>query len=200
MIQDFIVLFLQAFIILFAIFDPIGNIPIFISLTSKLTDEDRKKVARQSVLTAFAILLVFAYAGLAILDFLRITINDFKIAGGILLLILAIEDIVLERRRHRAAEPEDVAIIPLGTPLLAGPGSITTVMILMKPPFGPIVTLLVIIANTIVAWIILSESYFLARLLGRSGLRVITKLMGLIIVAFAVMFIREGIIGIIGQF
>jgi multiple antibiotic resistance protein len=109
------------------------------------------------------------------------------------------EDIVLERRRYRTVEPEDVAIIPLATPLLAGPGSITTVMILMNPPFGPVITLLVIIANTMVAWAILSESYLLARLLGRSGLRVFTKLMGLIIVAFAVMFVREGIISIMGR-
>jgi multiple antibiotic resistance protein len=191
------ILFLQGFILLFAIFDPIGTIPIFYSLTSKLTHEERRKVIRESILVAFAILIVFAYFGWIFLRFLGVTINDFRIAGGVLLFILAITDLMLERGRFRTAEPEEYAVVPLATPLLAGPGSITTVMIMT--PSNPVITLLVIVANVIVAWVLFVKSEFLLRILGKNGMRVITRIMGLIVAALAVMFIREGILGIIGQ-
>ena len=189
------VLFIQGFILLFAIFDPIGTVPIFYSLTAKLSREERKKVIRESILVAFIILIVFAYLGWIFLEFLGVTIDDFRIAGGILLFILAITDLMLERGRFRTAEPEEYAVVPIATPLLAGPGSITTVMIMS--PSNPVITLLVIIANVAVAWVLFVESEFLLRILGKNGMRVITRIMGLIVAALAVMFIREGIIGII---
>ncbi len=193
-----LLLFLQAFVFLFAIFDPIGTIPIFYALTSKLNREGRRKVIRESILVAFVILIVFAYAGWIFLKFLGVTINDFRIAGGILLFILAVTDLMLEQKRFRTADPDEFAVVPLATPLLAGPGSITTVMI-MGTSFGPVITFLVIVANVTVSWFMFVESEFLLHLLGKNGMRVITRIMGLIVAALAVMFIREGIVGIISQ-
>ena len=188
-------LYLQAFVMLFAIFDPIGNIPIFLSLTSKMTEKKRNKVVNESVAVAFILLIVFAVLGWDLLSFLGISINDFKIAGGILLLIIAVEDIVLEKRRYRTVEAEELAVVPLGTPLLAGPGSLTTVIILANSPFNLLVAFLAIVSNVALAWAILYVSERLFMHLGRTGLRAIMKIMGLIIVSFAVMFIREGIMG-----
>jgi len=190
-------LFLQAFIMLFAIFDPIGTIPIFYALTPKLTPERRRKIISESLIVAFIILIVFAYGGWVFLQFLGVALDDFKIAGGILLFILAITDLMMEPRRFRTAEPEELAVVPLATPLLAGPGSITTVMI-MKP-FGPVITFFVIIVNVLAAWFILVKSESIMRLLGKNGMRVATRILGLIVAAIAVMFIREGILGIISQ-
>lgn len=196
---EFIILFIQAFVMLFAIFDPIATIPIFYALTPRLTHKRRRKIVKESLLVAFIILILFAYGGWIILQTLRITLNDFKIAGGILLLLLAVESLVAEPRRFRTAEPEEIAAVPLGTPLLAGPGSITAVMIMMTFPHGPVLTFLVIIVNILLAWLILANSEFLMHLLGKNGMRVITRILGLLIVAFAVMFIREGITGILSQ-
>jgi multiple antibiotic resistance protein len=177
---------------LFAIFDPLGSVPIFLSLTAKMSESQRKKVIKQSLTFAFALLVAFAYFGWWLLSFLGITFNDFKIAGGLLLLVLAVEDMVLERRRYRMVEAEELAFVPLGTPLLAGPGSLVTVMILMKE-FNLPVAFLAIVSNTLLAWVIFRTSEKLSTYLGKTGLRVIMKIMGLIIISFAVKFIREGI-------
>lgn len=190
--MDALYFYLQAFIMLFAIFDPLGSVPIFLSLTAKMSESQRKKVIKQSLTFAFALLVAFAYFGWWLLSFLGITFNDFKIAGGLLLLVLAVEDMVLERRRYRMVEAEELAFVPLGTPLLAGPGSLVTVMILMKE-FNLPVAFLAIVSNTLLAWVIFRTSEKLSTYLGKTGLRVIMKIMGLIIISFAVKFIREGI-------
>jgi len=191
--------FLQAFIMLFAIFDPIGNLPIFFSLTSELPEEERRKVAARSSLVALLILLVFAYGGIYILSLLQITLNDFKIVSGIILLIFAVEYVLGrgEKRYKTAGKPEEIAVFPLATPLLAGPGSISVVMLTVNPPFGPLTTLVIIVLNVLIAWFVLSLGSKLRGLLGYQGATIISRIMGLIIGAIAVAFIRDGIVGVL---
>jgi len=190
--------FLQAFIMLFAIFDPVGNLPIFFSLTADFPEKERRKVAARSSMLAFIILIIFAYGGFYLLSLLRITLNDFKIVSGIILLIFAVEYVLGREKRYlREGKPEEIAVFPMATPLLAGPGSISVVMLTVNPPFGPVTTLAIIVLNVLIAWILLGLGSKLRGLLGYQGAVVISRIMGLIIGAIAVSFIRDGIMGIL---
>jgi multiple antibiotic resistance protein len=145
---------------------------------------------------ATVILYVFAYVGWIIFEALGITINDFRIAGGIVLFLVAFEH--LGGRREKAkAEPSEIAVFPLATPLLAGPGAISTVVILANPPYGPFLSFLVITLNSLVAFAILSRSNWVQRILGENGTRALTSITALLIAALAVSFIREGILNIL---
>jgi multiple antibiotic resistance protein len=190
--------FLQAFVMLFAIFDPVGNLPIFFSLTADFPEKERRKVAARSSMLAFIILIIFAYGGFYLLSLLRITLNDFKIVSGIILLIFAVEYVLGREKRYvREGKPEEIAVFPMATPLLAGPGSISVVMLTVNPPFGPVTTLTIIVLNVLIAWILLGLGSKLRGLLGYQGAAVISRIMGLIIGAIAVSFIRDGIMGIL---
>lgn len=190
--------FLQAFIMLFAIFDPIGSLPIFFSLTADFQEEARLRIAAKSSMVAFSILLVFAYGGFYLLSLLRITMDDFKIVSGIILLIFAVEYVLGREKRYvREGKPEEIAVFPMATPLLAGPGSISVVMVTVNPPFGPLTTLIIITLNVIIAWLVLSLGARLRNFLGYQGTAVISRIMGLITGAIAVGFIRDGVIGIL---
>ena len=187
-------LFIQSFVLLFSIFDPFGTVPIFMAITEDYP-EQRKKIVRQSILVATIILFVFAYVGWIIFEALGITINDFRIAGGIVLFAVAFDH--LGGRRERAkAEPSELAVFPLATPLLAGPGAISTVVILANPPYGPFLAFVVIILNSLVAYLILDKSAWVQRILGVNGTRALTSITALLIAALAVSFIRVGIVNI----
>lgn len=190
-----ILLFLQSFVLLFSIFDPFGTVPIFMAITEDYP-EQRKRVVRQSIFVATIILLVFAYVGWVIFAALGITIDDFRIAGGIVLFSVAFDH--LRGRRDRAKdEPSQVAVFPLATPLLAGPGAISTVVILANPPYGPFLAFVVILLNSLVAYAILNRSDWVQRILGANGTRALTSITALLIAALAVSFIREGLLHII---
>lgn len=188
-------LFIQAFLLLFSILDPIGTVPIFMALTERYP-EKRKRIVRQSVTLAAIILYVFAYIGWFIFQILGITLNDFRIAGGIVLFIVAFDHLSGTIGRTRELEPEEVAAFPLATPLLAGPGAISTVVILANPPYGPIITFIVITLNAFLSYFILIRSELVQRLLGVNGTKALTRIMALLIAAIGVAFVREGLIGI----
>jgi multiple antibiotic resistance protein len=193
-VTNFLYLLLQAFFLLFSILNAFGNIPIFLSLTMSIADR-RRKIITESIFIAFIILILFAYLGLFIFQFVGITINDFKIAGGIILFFIAYDN--LKGQAPKTVEVGEIAAFPLATPLLAGPGAISTVMILMNPPYGPIITSIVIITNCLLAWVILIQSEFIQRVLGSSGTKVLIRIMGLLIAAIGVTFVREGILSFI---
>ena len=206
MIQDPLLLFnwqlvVQAFVTLFAIFDPIGILPFYATLMEGVKETSRNKIINTSCIVSLAILLLFAYGGVYLFQVLNITLNDFKVFGGLILLIFAIT-YVLGRDPHKylPEHKEEIAIFPLATPLLAGPGSISLVMILVNPPFGPVTALLVIVLTVLLTWIILRLGVRLNKILGKQGSAVISRIMGLIIGAVAFSFIREGLFEIIRQF
>jgi multiple antibiotic resistance protein len=191
-----LVLFGEAFILFFAILDPIGAVPIFMAVTEGY-EETRKRIVRESVILATAILFVFASVGWIIFQTLGITLNDFRIAGGIVLFAVAFEHLSGRESKSRNPQPEEVAAFPLATPLLAGPGAISAVVILANPPYGPLVTFLVITGNGILAYLILNRSNWVQRILGINGTRALTRITALLIAALAVSFVREGIVNIV---
>ena len=194
MAYEWIAGYVQAFVMLFIIFDPIGNIPIFHSLTQKLEPTLRRKTIKTSVLVAFVILAFFAVGGVFILNFFKISINEFMIAGGLLLFILSIEGL-LGREEARWISSEDVAIVPLAMPLMAGPGAIYSVIFLMAPPFGPSYAFFSIITNVVLQYLLLVYSDTVLRLLGKTGSTVISRIMAFILSAIAVGMIINGVKG-----
>jgi len=188
-------LFIQGMVLLFSIFDPFGTVPIFMAVTEDIP-EHRKKIVRQSILVATVILFVFAYVGWVIFAALGITINDFRIAGGIILFAVAFDHLG-GRKEKTSAEPSQIAVFPLATPLLAGPGAISTVVILANPPYGPFLAFVVIVLNSLLAFLILDRSAWVQRILGANGTRALTSITALLIAALAVSFVREGIVNII---
>jgi len=188
--------FVQAFVLLFSVYDAVGTVPVFLALTEDFA-KDRKKIVNQGVLIAAIILIVFAYLGPYIFSVLGITIDDFKIAGGIILFIIAIDNLRGKISETRSLGPVEIAAFPLATPLLAGPGAISAVIIFAGPPYGPVLDLLVIIGNSLLAWIILGRATLVQRLLGRQGTQVFTRLVGILIASIGVAFVTEGIIAIV---
>jgi multiple antibiotic resistance protein len=190
-------LFVSSFVLLFSILDPIGTVPIFMAVTERFPKE-RKRIVKEAVLVATVILYVFAYVGWLIFDIFRITLNDFRIAGGIVLFTVAL-DHLSGREKPESVEAADVAVFPLATPLLAGPGAISTVVILANPPYGPFLTFVVIAGNAFLSYVILARSDWIQRILGENGSRALSRITALLIAALAVSFVREGIVNIIAS-
>jgi len=186
--------FWDAFFTLFIVFDAIGNIPIFYSLTTHLKMHEKIKIFTRSIIVAGSLLVFFMFFGKIFLDYYNVTLNDFKIAGGILLLIIAIEGI-FGRVEAEMLRGEDIAIVPMATPLLAGPGSIYVVMYLYTK-YGVWPTLFSIMLNSLIAFILLKYSGFLLSKLGKNVILVLSRIMSFLLAVIAVMMLREGIFSI----
>lgn len=183
---------IKSFISLFIVVDPFGNIPIFIGLTEKMSREKRKKIFNTATITGFILLLAFALTGREILNIFGITLESFMIAGGILLLIIAIRLLVVGEWEERDLSPESIGAVPIAVPLLAGPGAITTTIINLQS-FGILVTILSVILVFIIVWLTLRFMEPIYRVLGRNGSVVIARVMALLIAAIAVQYIIEGL-------
>ncbi|MEZ0345559.1 MAG: MarC family protein [Infirmifilum sp.] len=181
----------DAFIMLFIILDSIGNIPIFYSLTAKLSEFERRKVFAKSVLVASSLLIFFTLFGYSFFTYYNVTFTDFKIAGGILLLLLALEGLI-GRVEAETLRSEDVAIVPMATPLLAGPGSIYVVMYL-DTVYGTLPTLVSIALNTLIAYFILVGSHFFINKVGKNTILVLSRIFSLLLAVLAVSMIRSGL-------
>lgn len=183
---------LAAFIQLFVITDPLGNLPIFHSFTSGKSKDERQRVYLAAGMFAFVILLVFALLGVSILNLLNISLSDFRIAGGLLLLIIAI--IILVRGSWISAKPDDgmMGAVPLGCPLLAGPGAITTAMVLIGT-YGYQVVIPAIVLNFIISIMILFEGEAILRILGETGAEIVARIMAIFLAAIGVHNIIVGI-------
>ena len=192
---------------IFAIVDPLGVIPFFSALTEDMTPAEKREVISKSCLVATTTLGVFAVFGQFIFAAFGFTIPAFEIAGGILLFVVAFEMIHGERPRTKmteseradALEREDIGAIPLGVPLLAGPGAITTVMIYMTTPVGDPADKMFIFAGILVAiltgFFLMHYADRIFRRIGRTGTKVLGRIMGLLLAAIAVQFIINGILG-----
>lgn len=189
--------FLLSFIPLFVAIDIIGTAPIFLGYTKDLSDPDRKKLIYQAILTAFIIANVFLISGKLIFDFLGITIDDFRIAGGIILLILSINDILFssQDRRHPVG---DIGVVPLGIPLIMGPAALTTIIILVDN-VGYIPTIFSLILNFIIAALVLVNARWMIKIIGSGGSKAFAKIASLFLAAIAVMMIRVGVLNILSS-
>jgi multiple antibiotic resistance protein len=198
-------LFLSAFATLFVVIDPPGCAPIYAGLTKGASHVQQRGMAIRAVLIASAILLVFALVGEALLKTLGISLNAFRIAGGIMLFLIALEMVFekrQERREDRATrimetpEVEDVSVFPMAMPMIAGPGSIATIMLLVSRAEGPGETaavfgaLALVLVLTLVALLAAGP---LMRLLGAKIEAVITRLLGVLLAALAIQFVIDGV-------
>jgi multiple antibiotic resistance protein len=203
-----LLLFLTVFVALFAIINPIGAVPILITLTDGYSLKERKEVIRRSVYMASGMLFGFMFLGVYIFDILGISIYDFEIAGGILLFKVGFDMLqgktsqtkITNAEQQDSADREAIAIAPIGTPLLAGPGSITTAIIYFNGTGIALSSRMVVIAAVILvlilAFIILKYSLPIFQKIGKTGSIVISRIMGLLLTAIAVDLISTGIIHI----
>jgi multiple antibiotic resistance protein len=181
-----------AFIPVFVAVDAIGVLPIYISLTVDLTAPERRKIVLQSVLTALGIAVGFAFLGKALFSVLGIAMGDFMIAGGSILFCIAIIDIIrTEKSRRRPGK--ELGIVPLGTPLIAGPAVLTTSLIMIEQ-YGTLPTLIALALNVGLTGIVFLSSGVLIRILGEPGTKALSKITSLFLAAIAVMMIRKGIL------
>lgn len=184
--------FIKAFFAIFAVMDALGNIPIFLGLTEKLSRLEHNIVAKKSAIVASILLFIFLFFGYAILKFFGISIGSFKIAGGILLFIIGIKMIFGLSFLDGKTTKYSIAIVPLATPLITGPGVITATLIAVNE-FGYAVTAIAAALNLFIAWIAYRESNLLHKVLGRQGGEVLSRVMGIIIAALAIEFVFGGI-------
>ncbi|MBI1825231.1 MAG: NAAT family transporter [Planctomycetes bacterium] len=195
---------LLTFSAIFFVVDPFAVIPMYLAITQGDSAEKKLATARRASIATTVTLISFAIAGGLIFRMFGITLGAFKIAGGILLFLMAVDMIRAQRSRLRSSPEEesegvsreDVAIIPLAIPMLSGPGSIATVMVLMSRSSTPIQVAIVmtcIIVTGILTFLVLRAATMLERTLKNTGLNILTRLMGLILAAVAVQFVISGI-------
>lgn len=188
MLQDLILTFIP----LFVAFDVIGVLPIFISLTGGMDEGERKRTLRHSVITATAITLAFLVVGKGIFLTLGITVPDFQVAGGIILLVIAITDIVQTGKGlMEAHSTPTIGVVPIGTPIIAGPAVLTT-LIMLNDIYGFPITVVSLMLNLAIIWFAFSRAEVILRFLGEGGARGVSKVVSLLLAAIAVMMIRRG--------
>jgi multiple antibiotic resistance protein len=189
--------FLLTFIPLFVAVDALGTVPIFISLTEGMDVKERGIAITHSVATATIVAVLFMIIGKLVLRAIGITIDDFKIAGGILLLVLSINLLLPGRIKGEhllASAEEDVGVFPLGTPLVTGPAVLTTTLILLDS-FGLIATFIALVLNMFFVWLVFVNAQRVMAIMGKAGLRAFSKVAYIFLAAIAIMMIRKGLMG-----
>lgn len=193
---------------LIAIVNPIGAIPVFISATHGWDQQARAQVARIVAATVLIVLALAAFFGIGLLSFFGISIASFLVGGGILLLLLSISMLHARespiRQTHEEAveayEREAVGVVPLGIPLLAGPGAISSVIISSKDLgggwFSGVLMLIPILTAALVVWVTFTAGVRISKRIGTTGINIITRLMGLVLAAIAIELIAKGIVGL----
>ncbi len=184
------------FLPLFVAMDPLGLFPAFIQLTSDLSAPKRKRVVDLSILTAGVVGLLFIPFGPWLLGVLGLQTGDFQVAGGLLVLVVALRDIVWEQKMLSLSESsEGAGIVPFGIPLLVGPAVFAT-LILLRDRFSPLEVGASLLANLAIAWVVFRKSELLMHWMGPAGSRVVSKLAALLMAAYAVMMIRSGLLSL----
>lgn len=183
------------FVPIFVAVDAIGVLPIFISLTEGIKGKERKRIIIESVITAGLLAFSFVFLGKWVFKLLSISVGDFMVAGGVILFIISVNDI-LNPTKKRNIPSKDLGAVPIGTPLIVGPAVLTTSLILIET-HGISPTLISLTINVIFAGVIFSFSNVLIKVLGEAGARALSKIMSLLLGAIAVMMIRKGFLQII---
>lgn len=196
-------LFLSTLLTLFVILDPPGLLPVFLGLTRSMTPQERNASALQASIVAFGIIALFAMFGRVILDYLHITIEALQVSGGLLLLLIAME---LLRGSNETEVPEErasVAIVPLGIPLLAGPGSIVATMLAVEDARGEIWGYAAVAGALVCAvalvWVFLRFASGISRVLRDSGTILLTRIAGMLLAAIAVQMLANGVLAFLRQ-
>jgi multiple antibiotic resistance protein len=189
-------LFTSAFVTLFVIMDPIGTVPLFLSLTGGYAPHAVRRAARQAVLVSFVVISVFAFFGQRILAYLHVSLPALQCAGGLLLLLVALELLTGRGDEPTRQGDTNVALVPLGTPLLAGPGAIVATMVFSKRvhDLGDFTAVaLAVVAVHLCIWIAMTFSIPILRLLRPSGILLVTRIAGLLLSAIAVQLVADAV-------
>jgi multiple antibiotic resistance protein len=194
-----------AFATAFTIIDPIGMIPMTLASTARVSPERRNQIVDQAVIVAAAVIIFMGVVGRLLLDYLGITLPAFMIAGGILLFLIAIDMLFARPTRAKSTEAEEKeaaagenpAVFPLAVPMIAGPGTIATVLLLVNLSRGDRLQLVIVAlayaAALAVTWLCMRASSMLLRVIGTTGINVVTRLLGIILAALAVQFVLNGL-------
>ena len=185
--------FWLCFFPIFMAVNVIGVLPMFMNFTEGLERQKINRIIVQSVVTATIVAVIFLAVGKVILDLLGITVSDFMIAGGTLLFIISLGDLISMERRWSQIDPESLGAVPLGVPLIVGPAVLTTILILVHE-YGPLATVAALIVNILLTGVAFWLYAPIIRLLGKSGARTVSKLAALLLAAIAVMMVRKGIV------
>lgn len=195
MVLEDLKIFILSFIPLFVAIDVLGLVPIFLSLTSEMNPPEKKKLITEATFTALAVALVFLFGGRAIFNFLGITENDFRVGGGIVLLVLAIVDLVFTGEENRTPQTS-VGVVPIGIPLIIGPAVLTTLLIVVDT-YGYMAAVFALFANLFLVWLIFRNSNYIIRVMGEAGSKAFAKVAALFMAAIAIMMIRVGLTAMI---
>ena len=189
--------FILSFIPLFVAIDVLGLVPIFLSLTNDMTTAQKKTLITEATFTALAVSLAFLFGGRLVFNFLGITENDFRVGGGIVLLVLAVVDLLSPREENRTPDTS-VGVVPIGIPLIIGPAVLTTLLIIVDA-YGYLAAVAALLSNLLVVWIIFQNSGVVIRIMGEAGSKAFAKVAALFMAAIAIMMIRVGLTAMIKQ-
>ena len=184
--------FWLCFVPLFVAVDAIGVLPMYMALTEGAEPSRLRQVVIKSFFTALAVAVTFIVGGKMILNSVGVEIADFMVAGGVLLFILALSDLLSYDKRQRRVDPEHLGAVPIGVPLIVGPAVLATALLLVDQ-HGMVVTLVATVVNIAIAAAVFSSSDLVYRLLGSAGSKVISKLASLLLASIAVMMVRKGV-------
>ncbi len=186
-----------SFVPLFIAVDALGILPLFLSFTEGLDDKQRNRVILSSIITATIVGLLFLFVGEAVLRLLGITVEDFMIAGGIILFLISVGDLVTVEKPLRRDQTESLGPVPIGVPLIVGPAVLTTLMLLGRKN-GLLPTAVAMVSNIAIAGVVFYLSGSIIKLIGNSGSKIISKIANLFLAAIAVMMVRKGLAGFLG--
>ena len=189
-------LFWLCFVPLFVAVDAIGVLPMFMSLTQNIDSRRIRRVIYQSIVTATMVALIFLAIGTWVLKLLGITVGYFMVAGGILLFVISMSDLLTAEKIQRQVDPESLGAVPSGVPLITGPAVLTTSIILINE-YGLVATAAAIVINILIAGVVFFFAGSIHPFLGKAGAKTISKIASLLLAAIAVMMVRKGIISII---
>ncbi|MDP3064933.1 MAG: MarC family protein [Chloroflexota bacterium] len=181
---------------LFVAMDPLGILPFVVSLLEPIREERRSAVIHIALVTGLVLGLLFLLLGRYLFQLLGIRLSDFLVAGGAILFVLALRELLSERLPEPVAADELVAVVPIGTPLLVGPATIS-LLILYTSLYGVWLVVLAFLANIVIAWIVFSQAQRIAGFLGKGGLRALSKVANLLLAAIAVQLISRGVLDIV---
>ncbi|HNA98367.1 MAG TPA: MarC family protein [Marmoricola sp.] len=199
-----ITLFVEVFVTLFVIMDPVGTVPIFLSLTSGRSPQAMRRAAWQAVAVSFVVISLFAFFGQQILSYLSISLPALQCAGGLLLLLVALELLTGKANSYAGSKADsNVALVPLGTPLLAGPGAIVATMVFAQRIDRPaefVAVAMGVVVVHLAMWLTMRFSLPILRLLRESGVLLVTRIAGLLLSAIAVQMVADAIFDFIEMY
>lgn len=186
-------LFLKAFVALFVAIDPLAALPFLAGLTQNMKDAERRSLIYRATGSALAIGLIFILGGRAIFNLLGITESDFRVAGGLLLIIFAIHDLLSSTAVQGVQTPKRVGIVPIAVPLMMGPAALTTLMIGTEQ-YGIMMVVFSLILNLLIVWQLFKRAQWITQKVGQDAGEAINKVFSLLLAAIGVMLVRSGIV------